>query len=166
MPCDYSKYSPNWPAIREHILERANHRCERCGVPQYSVGYRDERGHWRKARGNGPQDYAGDGLEWPGCTHLTYAQASEIAEINNGCCTQKRGCDDDGNHWMVIVLTVAHLDHDVENNADSNLAALCQRCHNRHDVQYRKRNAEATRGRKRLESDMQGGQTVIGEVMR
>jgi hypothetical protein len=28
MPCDYSKYPPNWPAIRERILLRAGYRCE------------------------------------------------------------------------------------------------------------------------------------------
>lgn len=34
-----------------------------------------------------------------------------------------------------VVLTIAHLDHDLANNADSNLAALCQRCHLTHDAQ-------------------------------
>jgi 5-methylcytosine-specific restriction endonuclease McrA len=33
-----------------------------------------------------------------------------------------------------VVLTVAHIDHDKENNRFSNLAALCQRCHLRHDL--------------------------------
>ena len=32
-----------------------------------------------------------------------------------------------------IVLTTAHLDHDPTNNAEANLAALCQRCHLAHD---------------------------------
>lgn len=32
-----------------------------------------------------------------------------------------------------VVLTVAHLDHDKNNNRFSNLAALCQRCHLTHD---------------------------------
>jgi len=32
-----------------------------------------------------------------------------------------------------VVLTVAHLDHDIKNNRFSNLAALCQRCHFEHD---------------------------------
>lgn len=34
-----------------------------------------------------------------------------------------------------VVLTIAHLDHDVSNNSDDNLAALCQRCHLTHDAQ-------------------------------
>jgi hypothetical protein len=28
-----------------------------------------------------------------------------------------------------IILTIAHVDHDESNNADSNLLALCQFCH-------------------------------------
>lgn len=48
-----------------------------------------------------------------------------------------------------IVLTVAHLDHTPENCADDNLAALCQRCHNRYDAAHRRRNAAATRAAKR-----------------
>ena len=34
-----------------------------------------------------------------------------------------------------IILTVAHLDHNKNNNHFSNLAALCQRCHLGHDIQ-------------------------------
>lgn len=33
-----------------------------------------------------------------------------------------------------IVLTTAHLDRNPANNDRSNLAALCQRCHLRHDI--------------------------------
>jgi len=42
------------------------------------------------------------------------------------------------NTWIVrIVLSVAHLDQNPANNDLSNLACLCQQCHNRHDAQYR-----------------------------
>lgn len=37
-----------------------------------------------------------------------------------------------------IVLTIAHLDHTQEHCEDDNLRALCQRCHNRYDVDHRK----------------------------
>lgn len=41
MPIDYSLYPPNWlTEIRPAILERAKHRCEMCGIPNYSVVYR------------------------------------------------------------------------------------------------------------------------------
>ena len=39
-----------------------------------------------------------------------------------------------------VVLTVAHLDHDPANNADDNLAALCQLCHNTYDAPKRHSN--------------------------
>ena len=36
MPIDYKKYPPNWKTeIRPRILERANHKCEVCGLPNY-----------------------------------------------------------------------------------------------------------------------------------
>ena len=35
MPIDYSKYPPNWPAIRRRIRKRANEKCEFCGAENY-----------------------------------------------------------------------------------------------------------------------------------
>jgi len=49
-----------------------------------------------------------------------------------------------------VVLTVAHINHDIENNAPGNLAALCQRCHLRHDAKLHARHAAETRRRKRV----------------
>ena len=39
---------------------------------------------------------------------------------------------------ILIVLTVAHLNHEPEDCREENLAALCQRCHNRHDGKSRR----------------------------
>jgi 5-methylcytosine-specific restriction endonuclease McrA len=50
-----------------------------------------------------------------------------------------------------IVLTIAHLDHDISNNEPSNLRALCQRCHLRWDHAQHQINAALTRARKRTE---------------
>lgn len=36
----------------------------------------------------------------------------------------------------IVVLTVAHLDHIPENVDDSNLKAMCQRCHLRYDAHH------------------------------
>lgn len=33
-----------------------------------------------------------------------------------------------------VVLTVAHVDHNKNNNRFDNLAALCQKCHLKHDI--------------------------------
>lgn len=51
-----------------------------------------------------------------------------------------------------VVLTVAHIDRDTGNNADENLAALCQRCHLRHDAKQHATNAAQTRRTRRIES--------------
>jgi hypothetical protein len=46
-----------------------------------------------------------------------------------------------------VILTVAHLDHDISNNSLSNLMAMCQRCHLRYDAKQhaatRRRNKES-----------------------
>jgi hypothetical protein len=42
----------------------------------------------------------------------------------------------------LVILTVAHMDHDPSNNAETNLRALCQRCHLAWD---RSRHAENAR---------------------
>ena len=44
-----------------------------------------------------------------------------------------------------IVLTIAHINQQPEDNRDANLLALCQRCHNRIDLPYRMQNAATTR---------------------
>ena len=41
---------------------------------------------------------------------------------------------------IVIVLTIAHLNHDIADNREDNLKALCQRCHNVMDAPYRAKN--------------------------
>jgi hypothetical protein len=45
----------------------------------------------------------------------------------------------------LVVLTIAHLDHDPTNCADSNLRAWCQRCHLTYDAKHHARNAYQTR---------------------
>ena len=45
MPCDYSKYHPEWKErIRPDILRRANWKCEFCGVQSRAIGYREKDG--------------------------------------------------------------------------------------------------------------------------
>ena len=44
-----------------------------------------------------------------------------------------------------IVLAVAHLDQQPENNHMNNLAALCQKCHLKHDEPFRLLHAKETR---------------------
>lgn len=39
-----------------------------------------------------------------------------------------------------VILTVAHLDHDISNNELYNLKALCQRCHLSYDFEHHIKN--------------------------
>lgn len=48
-----------------------------------------------------------------------------------------------------VVLTVAHIDHDKTNNRFNNLAALCQRCHLRHDLKQHMQNRKYGRNWKK-----------------
>jgi len=106
MPIDYKKYPKNWKELRVAVLERANNKCEFCGVENYSYGVRRADGSFRE-----------------------YSPM----EIEAGSL--------DGDRIIQIVLTIAHLDHDEENhNVKLNrLAALCQQCHLRYDVNEKKR---------------------------
>lgn len=52
----------------------------------------------------------------------------------------------------IVVLTVAHLDHDVANNDPANLRAMCQRCHLTHDTEQHRRNAARTRRQRAIEN--------------
>jgi len=125
MPCDYSKYPPNWKTeIRPRILKRAGNCCEKCGVENGAVGWR-----------------GGDG---------SFVLAPDYAKVKaTGGGFYVTGFADPKDHdgRMVIVLTIAHLDHDPENHnvQDDRLAALCQYCHLRYDAaeKARKRKAKA-----------------------
>ena len=44
----------------------------------------------------------------------------------------------------IVVLTVAHLDHQPENCSDENLLAMCQRCHLTYDAKHHAANASRT----------------------
>ena len=125
MPCDYSEYPKEWKTvIRPRILERAGHKCERCEVENHRWICRD-----------GRHDAA---------LNAWYYEDGDILAV--------KALEDwpEGYKAPVrVVLTVAHLDHDTSNNDDSNLQALCQRCHNRLDVEYRRKNRSRTLAEKK-----------------
>lgn len=47
-----------------------------------------------------------------------------------------------------VILTVAHLNHDVTDNRPENLRALCQKCHNGYDASERAKNRKNNKKRK------------------
>lgn len=130
MPMDRAKYPPNWPAISLHVRTEAGNRCEWCNVSNYAEGARDHAGMWWSKERIG-------------------AASPE---------SFRRWFDPTTFKMVRIVLTVAHLDHDESNMARGNLAALCQRCHLRHDQDQHVANAAATRQRKREEAVAASGQ--------
>lgn len=134
MPIDYKKYPKNWlTEIRPAILKRARNRCEKCRVPHYCVVKWDKQEkQWERCCGSAYLDDIG----WQGAR--SYQEARQLADHWNECCDEKR--------WIVIVLTIAHLDNDVNHNDYDNLAALCQRCHLKYDIAYRKANRKLNQG--------------------
>lgn len=128
-PKNKKLYPSNWQTeIRPAILDRAGHCCEMCGVENYAVGTRDNSdGYFVHAEFISGHDCYGE-PSYHNYVGKTYKEA-------------KAWCARCGDEDIVIVLTIAHLDHDPTNNDPSNLRALCQRCHNRHDRAHRQANA-------------------------
>jgi len=91
-PENKNRYPQNWKEIVSRIRERANDKCEWCGVVNHS----------------------------------------HINRITREICLP------DEDHAIYVVCTTAHLDHTPENCDDSNLAFLCQKCHNKYDMPHRK----------------------------
>lgn len=52
----------------------------------------------------------------------------------------------EGNKFVRIVLTVAHMDQNPANNALENLKHLCQKCHNTLDAPFRALNRQKNKG--------------------
>jgi hypothetical protein len=60
----------------------------------------------------------------------------EMLTLDGERCTARHGSR---HPWTgsIVVLTVAHLNHDESDCRDEVLRAACQCCHNRYDVQHR-----------------------------
>lgn len=108
MPIDYKQYPENWKEMRQQVLDRVGHCCEHCGVSNYAVGYRKEDGSFK-------------------VLHRRSTAAKAKA-------TKKR-MKPRKEKVIIIVLTIAHLDHDEWNHEVrlNRLAALCQKCHFAYD---------------------------------
>ena len=117
MPIDYKLYPPDWPEIRQRILQRAHHCCE-----------------------------------WPGCCAPNgwFAFWSPTGKRH---VVPPRRHPGPGTKVSLIVLTVAHKDHNVANNEDSNLAAWCQYHHLTWDSDLHRDHARETRRRKREQKE-------------
>ncbi len=165
-PENRDKYPADWPAIRQEVLDRDGHRCLLCKVPNHRWGIR-----WRAGTFTAPhvvlRAIEPDGYRATRPCENEHETAEAIKALMPGVYIEGRGlwrrspdqtqCVQSG-RLVQIVLTIAHLDHDPANNGQAgnrpNLAALCQRCHNRHDGPHRRETAGRTRDRRRGQGRM------------
>lgn len=119
-PENRDRYPPDWPQVRERILARAKHRCEweDCGAVHRALGY------------------------WRGEVWVPLPRALRDAGVDKPCTVASK---EGPLKIIMIVLTIAHLDHVPEHCDDDNLRAWCQRHHLRYDVGHHRQAAYATR---------------------
>lgn len=131
-PIDYKSYHPQWKTkIRPDILERDGYCCKFCKVPNKTFICRGKWGENEVWQNDDGQIFdAKDGK------YIGSAYVGDVWVKNKRIVTK-------------IVLTIAHLNHDITNNDYDNLAALCQKCHNNYDKSYRKANSRETLEKKK-----------------
>lgn len=129
-PENAARYPKDWPQISRDAKERAGWKCQHpgCTARQYSIGI------WHRPDG-GAHQWA-EQYE-PGATYAEARQTAAEAWWE----VQHLG----GDKLVVIVLTVAHLNHQPEDCRPENLAAMCQRHHLAYDHDHHRANAQATR---------------------
>lgn len=132
-PENRARYPKEWPQIRAAILERAEHKCEKCKAPNRT----------RIARG------AGKDVD----TYMT--DDADVYCADSGQYLGRCRMDSFVMLRMTdVVLTIAHLDHVPENCAPENLRAWCQRCHLRYDAAHHAATANQTRRSGRAVADL------------
>jgi hypothetical protein len=127
MPIDYSKYHPKWSLISRLIrFKRAHNKCEWCGIHNGSIVKRNADGTFRS-----PCYTDWDMIH----SRIKYSHSSMKESLKY-------------HGFSKIVLTVAHIDHNKNNNRFFNLAALCQKCHLNHDIKQHTNNRKYGRDHK------------------
>lgn len=106
MPINYKHYHPKWKLIGRLIRRRSGNRCERCGVANGFIGKRTVKGDIRNL----------SAVEWD------MYQAKLRNQYSPSYALKRLG-------FTRVVLTVAHIDHNHNNNRFANLQHLCQACH-------------------------------------
>lgn len=119
MPIDYKRYPPNWKTeIVPAVLMRAGNKCECCGLENKVYVWAIK----LNVRDNGRYKQ-----------RSIWFQNRNDAERETETSFKK----------VLVVLTVAHLDHDEENHEIKidRLKVMCQICHLRYDAKekYRRR---------------------------
>lgn len=108
-------YPLDWRELSQSIrFRRAKGYCQRCGRPHGQLVCVLDDGRWYDASGGLWRDGHGKRVR----TNLPAPEAH---------------ADNWEHRWTLVRLACAHLNHDPSDNAATNLAALCQRCHLIHD---------------------------------
>ncbi|GJE02823.1 hypothetical protein [Methylobacterium isbiliense] len=126
-------YPIDWPQLSDVIrFHRAQGRCEACNRPHLQRVFHLGDGRWWDAESGCWRD--GQGRRLRGRLRK--------ADLLGGVRTTR------------VVLATAHRDHDPSNNANENLAALCQRCHMLHDRTEHQRRRWFTLFRRKAMGDL------------
>lgn len=142
MTIDYDDYHPDFKEVSKKIrLERAHNRCEcdgRCGYD-----HQEE---------NGKMDLEADEAIFWKWTFEEYIEAY-------GADTERRcrafNYIEHPITRSLVVLTVAHLDHDKQSIDPDKLMAMCQRCHLGYDSEENRRKRAETRRRVQVDGGQQ-----------
>ncbi|GJE59101.1 hypothetical protein [Methylobacterium trifolii] len=125
-------YPIDWRQLSATVrFRRAGGACETCGRPHGQVVYHLGDGRWWDAGIGAWRDGHGRSLR----TLPTIEDLGSIRETR-------------------VVLAAAHRDHDTANNANTNLAAFCQRCHMLHDRPEHRRRRWRTLFRRKAMGDL------------
>lgn len=129
-------YPIDWPQLsREIRFRRASGVCEGCGRPHGRMVYHLGDGRWWDREVGGWRDGSGKPL----------TKLPTLDDLSLYLRTTR------------VVLATAHRDHDTANNAGTNLAAFCQRCHVNHDRLEHQRRRWRTLFRRRALGDLFAG---------
>lgn len=116
-PENKARYPKDWPEISREVRDRADQKCEWCGIPNYQLGAWIS-GKWHIAHSKGSGRHDGP-------------KRGEVFPCHRG----------ENIVWKKVVqcgLTVAHMDHIPEHCGEPgnrpNLKALCQHCHLTYDA--------------------------------
>lgn len=149
MPMDRSKYPDNWEEISSRIRhERAQDRCEECGVPNHAVIVRSD----IDAAYYLICDLESGWFKWP--------SGEGVHELPDEYAM---------NSFVEVVLTVHHIGvpkpdgspgdpNDKMDSREENLIALCQRCHLLADLPHHLVKRHQTWNQKRHQQRLEAGQ--------
>ena len=138
-----ARYPADWKAISAAVRADAGNECEQCGAPNGETVFRSQN-----------EDY---GFKAVYAVVPAESVGAHVFSAEDGECLAVRLVDDlIREQWKParIILTVAHLDHQPENCARTNLRAWCQRCHLRYDAKHHAANSSATRRGRKASGDL------------